>query len=274
MVEVRKELRKWLQENFFVEYQDKTGLFKTRVEINDLNIPDMKIKVDCFVDFRRESKGARYCSEKNIDKETLEPLRAFKAYRDSIMSIEIIQSPQKAEIVQPTPSTAATAVQKVRLLEPDDNIGFIKPVANLDQQIAVFKLYEEAKTKLLSDADVLWIGADGRPAKPGVGHAHIKRSGWRKMARFFGLSCEIISRERIGTVKEYSWIYRVVARHPGGAYQHAEGVSSSNDKFFTKGGKVEAKEENVMLKAQTVAFNRAISDLLGGGEISAEEVES
>jgi len=43
---------------------------------------------------------------------------------------------------------------------------------------------------------------------------------------------------------------------------------------FTKGGKVQADEANVMLKAQTVAINRGISDLLGSGDVSAEEIET
>ncbi len=265
MIEVRKELVEWLNKNNFIQHAGKPNLFMRVIDSDTV----------AYVDFRKTEQGRRYYTKGTDimdDADTIEVLKAFKEARDALLGNKLIERPKQPEIIDPAKPTVTTDVKEVDVWM-NKLSGFIQPVASLDQQIAVFKLYEDAKTKLLSDNDILWIGPDGRPTTKGKGHAHIKRSGWRKMARFFGLSCEILSREKIGTEKEYSWIYKVVAKHPGGATQHAEGVASSNDKFFTKGGKVEAKEENVLLKAQTVAFNRAISDLLGGGEISAEEVE-
>ncbi|MHC1587318.1 MAG: hypothetical protein ACXQTX_02400 [Candidatus Syntropharchaeia archaeon] len=155
---------------------------------------------------------------------------------------------------------------------------FLAPVTTIEKAVQTFGLYEEAKKRILTDNDVIWIGKDGRPTEKGQGHPHIKRSGWRKLARFFGLSCQILERRKEWAEdsegRYYIWTYKVRASHPCGAYQDAEGVCTSRDPFFSKkhGRRIEPEEENIMMKAQTVAFNRAISDLLGSGEVSAEEV--
>jgi hypothetical protein len=156
--------------------------------------------------------------------------------------------------------------------------GFLTPAASLDEAMRAFELFEQAKTKLLGDSDVLWIGSDGKPTQKGQGHPHIKRSGWRKLARFFGINCTIIHREKIWSKDSegeyYIWKYTVRAQHPSGGYFDAEGVCSSRDPFFSKkhGQRIEPDEADIMLKAQTVAFNRAVSDLLGSGEVSVEEL--
>ncbi len=51
------------------------------------------------------------------------------------------------------------------------------------------------------------------------------------------------------------------------------GCADGRDQFFTRGGKRAADEKDVKLKAQTVGENRAISNLIGGGAMSAEEAE-
>ena len=158
--------------------------------------------------------------------------------------------------------------------------GFLDAAVSIDEAVHAFELYEKAKARLLTDADILYIGPNGLPAKktsPGA-TPYIKKSGWRKMARFFGLSVNVLHREKIWVEDSkgpyYIWTYLVTVSHPCGASVTSEGVCTSRDKFFTKGGKVQADEANVMLKAQTVAINRGISDLLGSGDVSAEEVET
>jgi len=157
-------------------------------------------------------------------------------------------------------------------------IGFLTPATSLEEAIQVFELFEQAKTKLLKDSDILWIGPDGKPTKKGSGQPYIKRSGWRKLARFFGINCSILGKEKIiskdSEGEYYIWKYRVRAQHPSGVFFDAEGICTSRDPFFSKkhGQRIVPDEADIMLKAQTVAFNRAISDLLGGGEVSAEEV--
>lgn len=185
-----------------------------------------------------------------------------KAFEEKVESITI-----KSEENIETEEIASSAVRT----------GFIEPAVTLDKAIESFKLFEEAKSKILTENDIIWLGPDGKPTTKDKGKPHILRSGWRKLARFFGLSFSV---ELVKKIKErdekgeyYIYISRAVVEHPSGARSIMDGVASSRDPFFTKGGTRAPDEENIIMKSQTVALNRAISDLLGSGEISAEEVE-
>jgi len=150
--------------------------------------------------------------------------------------------------------------------------SFVAPVCSVEDAVRVFKQFEDAKRKVLSSNDILWIGDDGAPTIEGQGTPYIKRSGWRKLARFFGLSWDIKDTRKVKMENGgYMYIATVKVWHPAGASIVAEGVATSEDKFFTKGGRRVANEGNVLMKAITVAINRGISDILGCGEVSGEE---
>jgi len=152
--------------------------------------------------------------------------------------------------------------------------GFMSPAATLDEAFQAFEMFDKAKVRLLRDQDVVWFGKSGAPVQKGTPNAkpYLLKSAWRRMARFFGLSIDVEGREKISEGDDYIWVYRYRITHPCGAYVVSEGVCSSKDSFFTKGGRVTADEADVMLKAQTVAINRGVSDLLGSGEVSGEEM--
>lgn len=102
------------------------------------------------------------------------------------------------------------------------------------------------------------------------------KSFWRKTQAYFGMSGQIIRRERITSETGYTWLYYVRVTSPDGRFWEAEGACSSNKPFFAKSGgtwkpAADVQEANIILMAQTVAFNRAISDRFGG-EVSAEEM--
>jgi len=152
--------------------------------------------------------------------------------------------------------------------------SFVAPVCSVEDAVRVFKQFEDAKRKVLSSNDILWIGDNGAPTDEGQGTPYIKRSGWRKLARFFGLSWDIKDTRKVKMENGgYMYIATVKVWHPAGASIVAEGVATSEDKFFTKGGRRAANEGNVLMKAITVAINRGISDILGCGEVSEEETE-
>ena len=152
--------------------------------------------------------------------------------------------------------------------------GFMSPAASIKDALAAFKMFDVAKAELLRDSDVLWFGKSGAPVAKGAGGAkpYLLKSAWRRMARFFGLSIDIEGRDKLESGDHYMWTYRYRITHPCGAYVVSEGVCSSLDQFFTSGGRKKADEADIMLKAQTVAINRGISDLLGSGEVSADEM--
>jgi hypothetical protein len=115
-------------------------------------------------------------------------------------------------------------------------------------------------------------------------------SFWRKLATFFNLTDEIvreeIERDERGRIIRAMYTTKVTA--PNGRFTVGTGVCSIHDKAHDdnlfKDGKVICKgpcdgrkhfsnpEHDIPSTAHTRAKNRGISDLVGGGEVSAEEV--
>ena len=101
------------------------------------------------------------------------------------------------------------------------------------------------------------------------GKKYIKRSGWRKIALAFNVSTEIISVER-----DYGSDFKVChvkarATAPNGRI--SDEIASCDSTEFQ--GNIKFSVHNLETKAATRAINRAISNLVGGGEVSAEEIE-
>ncbi len=145
-----------------------------------------------------------------------------------------------------------------------------------------FELFEKVKRSILDDrVDVLYIGSQGAPVpyakRKEASTTYIRKSGWRKLAMVFGVNLKVIAMNREDHEDDdgayYLWNARVRAEHlASGKFSEGIGVASSRDQFFTRGGKRRADEKDVKLKAETVGENRAISNLIGGGAMSAEEV--
>ncbi len=146
-----------------------------------------------------------------------------------------------------------------------------------------FELFERVKRSVLDDrVDVLYIGSQGAPVpyakRKEASTTYIRKSGWRKLAMVFGVNLKVLDMDREDHEDDdgpyYLWNARVRAEHlASGKYAEGIGVASSRDQFFTRSGKRAADEKDIKLKAQTVGANRAISDLIGGGQMSAEEAE-
>jgi hypothetical protein len=104
--------------------------------------------------------------------------------------------------------------------------------------------------------------------KTGKKQIFLKKSFWRKVATAFNLVDEIISEEKIeekaGHYK-YKFVVRAIA--PNGRSSVGVGMCSTSEKDYA------AKEHDIYSTAHTRAKNRAISDLVGGGEVSAEEID-
>jgi len=97
-------------------------------------------------------------------------------------------------------------------------------------------------------------------------------SGWMKIGIFFGVSYEIKSSERVefenGGNKNFLWRYLVRVKLPSGIYADAEGVASSDEPYLKN-----KSSDFVSSLAQKRAFCKALSMLIGGGEIFAEDSE-
>jgi len=135
--------------------------------------------------------------------------------------------------------------------------AIVTPI-DADAVLEMIKVFEYFKSKVLNSRDFATI--QGKP--------FVKKSGWSKYA----LACNVSTERRDETVEErngnriYHFVYRAV-HLPTGRYADAVGSASEAEKTQWN-----HPEHDVRTLAQTRAFNRSISNLVGGGEVSAEDM--
>jgi hypothetical protein len=99
------------------------------------------------------------------------------------------------------------------------------------------------------------------------GKTYVKRSGWRKLQSALAISDRIVSKEREEQDNgNFLWRVTVEAYHSK-TCRSAIGIGTCS----TKERKFAHVDHDVLATAHTRAKNRAISDLIGLGEVSAEE---
>ena len=175
------------------------------------------------------------------------------------------------------------------ITKAEDNI--IVPALSGAEALQVWGQYQDVIQKVCTDEDYQVIGTE----------KFRKKSGWRKIATFFNLSTEIVEerKEMIGDNTVYH--FTVKALHKNGRFAVGTGSCDAYEKAVLKDGKYKSKGNvikwgkrpngksyplewewidavpnsihNIRTTAETRATNRAISNLVGGGEVSAEEVD-
>ena len=129
---------------------------------------------------------------------------------------------------------------------------------NVEDALAQWEAYQIFTEKLLDQSDYIDI----------KGKAFKKKSAWRKYARAFNINTEIISkdiqRNDKGVVTEAEFIVR--ATLPDG--RHCDGWGNCS----RREGNKNKPNHDIPATAMTRATNRAIADLIGAGEVTAEEV--
>ena len=171
-------------------------------------------------------------------------------------------------------------------LEVFDTPGVVVPVITEKEAVEHFQRFQRLKQAVLTDRDYIFIGKDGKPCeKENKVAEYIKKSGWRKIALLFNITIELQGTQGFkGVDRDGDWhgiSIRVKAIAPNGRFVEAEGTCTTRNPFFCKRWGpdkttyewIDTDESNLIKTAQTVAINRAISDLVGSGELSAEEVE-
>ena len=180
-----------------------------------------------------------------------------------------------AEEMTPEEFTQAEAEMRAEhtsRVEPPSTDLEVRPPGNevlmpldTEQVVAGMKAYQEMLPKLLDESDWQDAGRDGR---------FVKKSGWRKIARAFNLSVMVVSvrieRDAEGNPTRAETIARAMA--PNGQVSDADGYCSADEKRFEQPKGRQKLENDLRTTATTRAKNRAISDLVGMGEVSAEEV--
>ncbi|MGC8699353.1 MAG: hypothetical protein ACP5RE_04175, partial [Candidatus Acidifodinimicrobium sp.] len=125
-----------------------------------------------------------------------------------------------------------------------------------NSNISSLKRFREVKESLDED-DYITIGDK----------KYIKRSGWRKMASAFSLSIEIKSFDMNRDNDTVTAVVQARASLPDGRFSDNIGICDSSELI-----KIRNTAQNIAATALTRAVNRCISDLIGNGELSAEEI--
>lgn len=142
-----------------------------------------------------------------------------------------------------------------------------EPLRPLDigQTKQAMAIYQQGLQAILADND--WQQFVDRR---GNRHKFLKRSGWRKIALWFGLNLETqreeIDRDVNGHPLRARVVYRAIASD--GRYADGEGGCDTTERNIQK------PEHDLLATAATRAVNRAISNLVGLGEVSADEIEA
>lgn len=203
---------------------------------------------------------------------------------------------EEEDVVDVEPQEKETEVQPAT---PDPDNTLIEPVGEPSEVAAMYEQFEEMKTTVLDmEKDTQKIS----------GNRFVKKSGWRKLATAFNLTVETTeeSRDLVDGVVVYTVKARAVA--PNGKAssgvakcasneathmeylgdnekqamkkleERGESTDNRDDVFVVDGAyrrlkpPREVNEHDIYATAATRAKNRAISDCVGGGEVSAEEI--
>lgn len=137
---------------------------------------------------------------------------------------------------------------------------------DIDQLVDAFRDYQAMIPRLLDDSDYQGTGKD----------RFKKKSAWRKIATAFDLDVvrvsETVERDDSGQPIRAMAIYRAIA--PSGRQMDGDGYCSIDESRFSSSRGRQKLENDLRATATTRAKNRAIADLIGAGEVSAEEVDA
>ena len=160
----------------------------------------------------------------------------------------------------------------------------VRPLVSKVAALAAWQEYQDLTRAILRASDFQTFREGGREGR------FVKKSGWRRLATHYGIAIEMLD-ERLGHEHEARVCARirfpdqmredrdcgcpiVFARYvvkaiaPNGRAVTAIGLCSTGE----KNRKFTRQDHDIATTAYTRAANRAISDMIGAGEISAEEV--
>lgn len=142
------------------------------------------------------------------------------------------------------------------------NRGLVRAAGNILEAMDEYQKIQTGLDKAMPEA-IITIGTKQFRRKP----------YWRAIATAFNLDVRMLEEKEIpGSASSADWgflvLYRATA--PNGRMADGDGSCFASEKSR---GRMEATYHNVRSHAHTRAFNRAVSNLVGFGEVSAEEAE-
>lgn len=148
-------------------------------------------------------------------------------------------------------------VGAVEVFEMKDYLGTLDDKSIKNQQ-ALSAAYDRACADLIGPNDV----------QEERGRTFKKKSAWRKLARYFRISTEIVGVERDFVGENFIATVTVKALGPWGQSAEAVGACATDEAT----GRRTITIADAVATAETRATNRAISNLIAMGEVSAEEM--
>jgi len=136
--------------------------------------------------------------------------------------------------------------------------NIVMPAVSPEEAVKAWNAYLDLKKRIAEPDDKQII----------QGREFYKKSYWRKLATFFNLSVEVVE-ERQEKLPDGNVVFHFTckATAPNGRYAIGTGTCDLMEKGYRN------TIHNARSTAETRAFNRAVSNLVGGGEVSAEEME-
>lgn len=154
----------------------------------------------------------------------------------------------------------------------DSNLMAIDTVPNVDIAKKQWTAYQELCKGILDDSDyqkIIVKEKDETGNYVPIERGFKKKSAWQKLGRAFNVDTRIVEKEfiRTKTGRINEAYYCVRASLPNGRSVESDALCSRSEK-----GKAKVSDHTIMATAKTRATNRAISELIGAGEVSSDEM--
>lgn len=151
----------------------------------------------------------------------------------------------------------STPVEMIPVPNQTDAL-IVRPAMTPDDSLIAWNEFQELKSRVKSPQDIVYI----------QGKEYLTKSFWRKMGTFFNLTDDIMTREiELDSMgKTRSAYYEVRVTHPNGRSVVGIGFCCATERRFAH------PDHDIRATANTRAKNRAISDMIAGGEATAEEM--
>ena len=154
----------------------------------------------------------------------------------------------------------------------ENNLMTVDNVPNVEIAKKQWDAYQELCKGLLDKSDYQKIKVkdkDENGKYQTVEREFKKKSAWQKLGRAFNVDTRIVEKEfqrsKTGRIKEA--YYCVCATLPNGRSVESDALCSRTER-----GKDKVSDHTIMATAKTRATNRAISELIGAGEVSSDEM--
>lgn len=145
-------------------------------------------------------------------------------------------------------------------------------VPNVDIAKKQWDAYQELCKGILDDSDyqkIIVKEKDENGNYVSVERSFKKKTAWQKLSRAFNVDTRIVEKEflrtKTGAIKEA--YYCVRASLPNGRSVESDALCSRSEK-----GRNKVSDHTIIATAKTRATNRAISELIGAGEVSSDEM--